>query len=136
MTSVIHPADPGPDTPRGPAAGVEPGPTAETGAPIGDAPAKRARGRRWWIGGIAIAALVVIVLAPLASSDPDGLERVAEDNGFIGQATNVVGGLLGGYTVPGVDGGGVSTILAGLLGIAIVVGLLFLLGRVLARRRP
>ena len=33
--------------------------------------------------GIAIAALVVIVLAPLASPDPDGLERVAEDKGFL-----------------------------------------------------
>ena len=33
----------------------------------------RARiGRAWWLVGLAIAALVVIVLAPLASSDPDG----------------------------------------------------------------
>ena len=33
-----------------------------------------------------IAALVVIILAPLASPDPDGLERVAEDKGFLSQA--------------------------------------------------
>jgi hypothetical protein len=40
-------------------------------------------GRWWWVVGLAIAALVVIVLAPLASADPDGLERVAEDQGFL-----------------------------------------------------
>jgi cobalt/nickel transport protein len=86
--------------------------------------------RYWWVAGIAIAVLVVVVLAPLASSDPDGLERVAEDVGFIGQATNFVDGLLGGY-----GDSTVSTILSGLLGIAIVVGLLYLLGRVVARRK-
>ena len=33
--------------------------------------------RYWWLVGLGIAAIVVIVLAPLASSDPDGLESVA-----------------------------------------------------------
>ncbi len=37
-------------------------------------------GRWWWAVGLAIAAVVVVILAPLASSDPDGLERVAEDS--------------------------------------------------------
>ena len=41
--------------------------------------------RRWWLVGLAVALLVVIVLAPLASSAPDGLERVAIDAGFAGQ---------------------------------------------------
>jgi hypothetical protein len=97
-------------------------------------PAKR-RSRWWWAGGIAIAVLIVVVLAPFASPDPDGLERVAEDNGFIDQAENLIGGLLGDYAIPGIGDGGLSTILSGLLGIAIVVGLLFLLGRLMARRR-
>jgi ABC-type Fe3+ transport system permease subunit len=92
-------------------------------------------GRRWWAVGIAIAALVVVILAPLASPDPDGLERVAEDAGFIEKATNFWGGLLSGYAIPGIDDPAVSTILSGLLGVAIVVALVFVLGRVVARRK-
>ena len=96
---------------------------------------KHRLGRRWWIAGLALAALVVIVLAPLASGDPDGLERVAEDQGFIAQAQNVAGGILGDYAIPGVSDPAVSTILSGLLGLAILVAVVVLLGRVLARRR-
>jgi hypothetical protein len=92
-------------------------------------------GRWWWVVGLVIVALVVVVLAPLASSDPDGLERVAEDNGFIAQAQNVVGGLLGDYAIPGIGDPAVSTVLSGLLGVAILLGVVFLLGRVLARRK-
>ena len=92
-------------------------------------------GRWWWAVGLAIAAVVVVMLAPLASSDPDGLERVAEDSGFIERAQNFFSGLLSGYAIPGIDDPVVSTILSGLLGVAIVVGVVFVLGRVIARRR-
>ncbi len=113
-------------------------PPATPGDPADPAeakPAPRGRlGRWWWVAGLAIAALVVIVLAPLASSDPDGLERVAEDNGFLGQAQGALYSVIPDYTVPGI-GGSLSTVIAGLIGIAVVVGLMLLLGRVLARRR-
>jgi hypothetical protein len=99
------------------------------------APTSRTRSRRWWIAGLAIAALVVIVLGPLASSDPDGLERVAEDAGFLGLAENFFSGLLGDYAIPGVDNAWLSTVLAGLLGLAIVVAVMVVLGRVVTRRR-
>jgi len=92
-------------------------------------------GRRWWIAGVAIAALVVVVFAPLASPDPDGLERVAEDQGFIDRAENFFSGLLGDYAIPGIDDPAVSTIVSGLIGVAIVVVIMFALGRLLARRR-
>jgi hypothetical protein len=77
----------------------------------------------------------IIVLAPLASSDPDGLERVAEDQGFIERAQNFFSGLLGDYAIPGVDNEWLSTVLAGLLGVVIVVAIVLILGRVVARRR-
>ena len=95
----------------------------------------RRPGRRWWVVGLAIAALGGVVLAPLASSDPDGLERVAGDQGFLDRAQNVVGGLFSDYAIPGIDDPAVSTIVSGLVGLAIVVVAIVVLGRLLARRR-
>jgi hypothetical protein len=90
--------------------------------------------RWWWLAGLGIAALVVIVLAPLASPDPDGLERVAEDHGFLAAAQDAVYQILPDYSVPGLDGS-TTTIVAGLLGVAIVFGIMWALGTLLARRR-
>jgi hypothetical protein len=94
------------------------------------------RDRRWWIGGLLIAVLVVVVLAPLASPDPDGLERVAEDTGFIGRAQDALYGILPDYAIPGLEDPRLSTILAGLAGLVIVFVAMWALGRALARRRP
>ena len=110
-------------------------PDKATAASEEDAPTLRKGPRRlWWVVGLGIAALVVVILAPLASSDPDGLNRVAEDNGFIGQAQHAVYSVIPGYSVPGLDGS-LSKIIAGLIGIAVVFAVMWLLGRVLARRR-
>lgn len=115
-------------------AALRPQPDQAPQPPAPAAPRSRV-GRRWWLVGIAVAALVVIVFAPLASSDPDGLERVAEDHGFIGNAQNVISGLFSGYELSGISDPAVSTILSGLLGVGIVLLAMFALGRVLARRR-
>jgi hypothetical protein len=119
---------------QSPATGSGQAPVTETQEPEPSAPRKRL-GRWWWVAGIAIAVAVVIVLAPLASSDPDGLMRVAEDQGFLSQAQNFFSGLLGGYAIPGVDNAWLSKVLAGLLGVAVVVGMVYVLGRLVARRR-
>lgn len=95
---------------------------------------RRRLARYWWVAGLAIAALIVVVLAPLASPDPDGLERVAEDHGFLQSARDALYSIIPDYTVPGVDGNA-STIQAGLIGIVIVFALMTLVGRLLARRR-
>lgn len=95
---------------------------------------RRGLGRRWWIAGLAIAALVVVVLAPLASPDPDGLERVAEDQGFLERAREAIFNVIPDYQLPGIDDPVLSTIGAGLVGIALVFGAMWLLGRMLARR--
>jgi hypothetical protein len=91
--------------------------------------------RWWWLVGLAIAALVVVVLAPLASPDPDGLERVAEDRGFIDRAQDALYEILPDYSIPGIDDPFLSTVLAGLIGVAVVFALMVGLGRLLARRR-
>lgn len=90
--------------------------------------------RYWWAVGLGIAALVVVILAPLASPDPDGLEAVAEDKGFIATAQDALVSIIPDYTLPGVDDPVISTVLAGLIGVAIVFLVMVGLGRVLRRR--
>ncbi len=41
------------------------------------------------LAGLALCAMLVLVLLPHASSSPDGLERVAADKGFEGKAQEV-----------------------------------------------
>ncbi len=49
--------------------------------------------------------------------------------------SNLFSGILSDYAIPGIDDPAVSTIVSGLIGVAIVVVIMFVLGRVLARRR-
>ncbi len=88
----------------------------------------------WVIGGLALA-LSLVLLAPLASASPDGLERVATDMGFMGAAnTQAPYALLPNYTLPWLGSTPVSTIVAGLIGAAAVAGLVYLIGRRIAGR--
>jgi cobalt/nickel transport system permease protein len=90
--------------------------------------------RYWWLAGLALAALVVVVLAPLASSDPDGLERVAIDAGFAEQGTAAAYEILPDYSVPILGDGPLSLVLAGLIGILAIVAAVWFIGRLLTRR--
>jgi hypothetical protein len=101
------------------------------------APAEQPRGllaRYWWVAGLAIAGVVAALAAAFASGDPDGLDSVAIEQGFEEAGQEPGFEVLPDYAIPGIDGT-VSTILAGIIGIAIVFLLVFLLGRLLARRR-
>ena len=64
------------------------------------------------------------LLSPLASGDPDGLEKVAGDQGFLDRAQDAPYTLLPDYTIPGLDGS-ISTILAGFIGLLIVFALVY-----------
>ena len=83
--------------------------------------------------GVLIAALVAVSSAWLASSDPDGLERVAEDKGFIETAEDPGYEILPDYTIPGIDGE-ISTALAGVVGVVIMLGVGLGAGYLLRRR--
>lgn len=80
-------------------------------------------------------AIIIVALSPLASAQPDGLERVAEDQGFIEQARDAPYQVLPDYSVPGVSNERVSTILAGLIGLALVTAGTLAAGRLLTRGR-
>lgn len=96
--------------------------------------AGEARGGRGWVVGGLVVALAVVLLTPLASADPDGLERVAEDLGFLEAGADSPYQVLPDYTVPFLGEGPVSTIVAGLLGALLVAALAFGVARLL--RRP
>lgn len=89
-------------------------------------------GKAVWIGGLVIA-VVLVVLAPLASAYPDGLEWVAEQKGFLGQAQPASFNLIPDYVVPGVSNSALATILAGALGLLLVLAVV--LGLAYSRRR-
>lgn len=79
------------------------------------------------IGVTGVGLLIAVgaaLLSPLASGDPDGLERVAEDQGFLSRALDPLFNLLPDYTIPGLDGAA-STILAGIVGLLIVFALVY-----------
>lgn len=84
--------------------------------------------RNWvFVGGII--SLIVVFLSPLASADPDGLERVAENLGFIGAGQSAPFEIIPDYTLPFLGETAISTILAGVVGIVVVGLVMVLVGR-------
>jgi cobalt/nickel transport system permease protein len=98
-----------------------------------DAAAVRERGGRGWAVGGLLAALAVVLLAPLAVADPDGLERVAEDLGFGGRAAEAPFQVMAGYAVPSLGDTALSTVLAGAVGALVAAGLVMAVGHRLLR---
>lgn len=78
-------------------------------------------GMRWVWGGLGIA-LVLALLSPLASPYPDGLERVAEDLGFIERAQEPLYEVIPDYAFPGISNEALATIAAGVVGTLLVYG--------------
>jgi cobalt/nickel transport system permease protein len=89
-------------------------------------------GRGWIVAGIVIS-LIVVLLSPLASVNPDGLNRVATDLGFIHSAQSG-NGPLAGYNIPFLANSSMGKIMAGVLGAAVVLTLVFLAGRTLQKK--
>jgi cobalt/nickel transport protein len=91
---------------------------------------------KWWIIAL-LACLVVAFLSPLASSSPDGLERVAEDKGFLGLSGGSPFQVIADYLFPGIENEAIATIVAGIIGTLVLFGLIYGLAWVLviARRK-
>jgi cobalt/nickel transport system permease protein len=89
-------------------------------------------GRGWVFVGVLIS-LIVILLSPLASVNPDGLNRVAMDLGFIHSAQSAKGPLAG-YVVSFLANSSLAKILAGAFGAAVVLALAYVTGRTLQKK--
>lgn len=88
-----------------------------------------ARGSRGWVVAGVLVSLAVVLLSPLASADPDGLERVAGDLGFLDKGGSAPYQLIPDYTLPFLGQTQLSTIVAGMIGIAVVGVIIVLLGQ-------
>jgi hypothetical protein len=94
--------------------------------------------RRYYLGllvvGIGIA-LLITLFSPLASSEPDGLEKVAENEGFIAEAEDAPYEVIADYVLPWVDNEDLGTILGGMIGVLVVAAIALTAAFVLWRVR-
>lgn len=89
------------------------------------------------IGGMLVALGLAFFVSPYASNSPDGLNKVAADKGFAGtQQTHATEtSPLAGYEVRGVHGK-VSTGIAGVIGVLVVLGIGMILFALVRKREP
>ncbi|MHB1344825.1 MAG: energy-coupling factor ABC transporter permease [Thermoleophilia bacterium] len=104
-------------------------------------PVSRPRAGRTWgflAAALVVAAALAVFVSPFASTAPDGLERVAADQGFDGAGGQAVWNLspIPDYSLPGFADARLGTAVAGLLGTLIMFALVLGLGRTLGARRP
>lgn len=93
-----------------------------------------AQGGRGWVWAGVLISLFVVLLSPFASANPDGLERVAEDLGFLNTAQPAPFEALPDYTVPFLGETSLSTIVAGVVGVIVLLVLVFVAGRSLQKK--
>jgi cobalt/nickel transport system permease protein len=74
----------------------------------------------WGIG--LFLTLALVILSPLASTRPDGLERIAQDIGFLESARAPLYELFPEYLAPGIVNDSLATVVAGIIGALIVLG--------------
>lgn len=79
-----------------------------------------------WIAGLVFSVLL-LVISPLASSKPDGLEWVAENLDFLNLAQDPSYNIIPDYVMPGVQNEALATILAGVIGTAITIAVVLIL---------
>ena len=75
--------------------------------------------RLFVIAGLLLAFALVLLISPIANPNPDGLNRVAKDEGFADSETEhrLEDSPLAGYTVRGVDNEGIGRGLSGVAGV-------------------
>jgi cobalt/nickel transport system permease protein len=87
------------------------------------------KGGRGWVVAGGLITLAVVLVSPLASGDPDGLERVARDLGFLGAGLDAPYEVIPDYTLPFLGETAVSTIIAGVIGVFVVGAVIVLIAR-------
>jgi len=89
---------------------------------------------KWWLFAF-LFCMLLATLSPLASSSPDGLERVAEDKSFLDMASSSPFAVIADYVFPGIHNEVLATMLAGWIGTALVFGLAYSVTWLITRAR-
>ena len=86
--------------------------------------------------GLLAALLLALVLSPFASSFPDGLERIAQDKGFLekGEGQPAMAAPVPGYAWPGIKSEKLATSTAGVMGTLLVFGAAYGFAALLKRK--
>ncbi|MFH0763324.1 MAG: PDGLE domain-containing protein [Candidatus Omnitrophota bacterium] len=89
------------------------------------------------IFGLLAAIALAVLISPFASSHPDGLERVAEDKGFIekGETAPALASPAPDYAWPGIKSGKLAASAAGAAGTLVVFGFSYALAAVIRKRK-
>jgi cobalt/nickel transport protein len=92
---------------------------------------------KFLLAGILVSIFVAGFLSFYASSSPDGLEKVAEDKGFLDTAQESVnsGSVLSDYGIAGIDNERLSVGLSGLIGVVVTLVLSLVIFKSLARKK-
>ena len=90
--------------------------------------------KKWWLIAF-IVCMLLVTISPLASSSPDGLEKVAEDKGFIGLAKGSPFEIVTGYLFPGIENEVMAKILAGWAGTILLFGVTYVLAWLVKSRK-
>lgn len=96
------------------------------------------RALRWLLPLAAVALVLSVGIAHLASSNPDGLEQVAEQQGFAKQGKVTAAAPMPDYEVSalrGLLGKPMAKTTAGLAGVLLTFGLVLGIGKLVTRRR-
>ncbi|NIM93170.1 MAG: cobalamin biosynthesis protein CbiM [Anaerolineales bacterium] len=99
--------------------------------------AEIAPGRRGanFIAAALLIILLITALSPLASPDPDGLEKVATGQGFLALGEAPQYEIFPDYVIPLIENSALTTILAVLIGTVVVFAIGLLIGRSASRRQ-
>jgi len=73
------------------------------------------------------------IISIFASSSPDGLERVAEDQGFIDFGYSIISGIIPDYVMPKISYEPLAVSLAGIFGVLVTFTLVIFLGKIMIK---
>jgi hypothetical protein len=85
-----------------------------------------------YIKALLLILVCLAILIPFASGNPDGLEKVAENLG-IEENESEAAGLMPDYTVPTIENPYLSTLVAGIVGVFLVLGAALMLGKTMTK---
>jgi cobalt/nickel transport protein len=92
---------------------------------------------KFLLAGILVSIFVAGFLSFYASSSPDGLEKVAENKGFLDTAQESAnsGSVLADYGVAGIDNERLSVGLSGLIGVIATLAISLIIFKTIARKK-